>query len=140
MHIYFIHETHMDCTAVCHQAIEVMLWQCPAGCLSPLRPAKSSSCGACSLRRRQRPPHRTRYSLRLHGLFSLVLHPPVFSGSPNSPGTILEVWVRQQSIIATHLAANPDGYAIIGPGLGDVAASGAVVWIRDRHGTHQSSV
>lgn len=62
---------------------------------------------------------------------------PASSSSPNSPGTILEVWVRQQSIIATHLAADPDGYAILSPGLGDIATSGAVVWIGDRHGRLQ---
>lgn len=60
-----------------------------------------------------------------------------FSSSSYTPGAVPKIGMRQQPIIAAHLAADPDGYAVLCPGLGDIATSGAVVWIGDRHGRFQ---
>ena len=45
----------------------------------------------------------------------------------HSPGSVLQVRMRQLSLIAAHLAAHIYSYAILGPGLCDIAASRTVV-------------
>ena len=45
----------------------------------------------------------------------------------HSPGSVLQVRMRQTSLISAHLAAHIHKHTIFAPGLGHVAASGTVV-------------
>jgi len=48
------------------------------------------------------------------------------SSSSHSPGSVLQVGMRLMPLIAAHLAAHLNGYAIFTPGLGHIAASGTI--------------
>jgi hypothetical protein len=61
-------------------------------------------------------------SALLIGLHIFALPVP----SSHSPGSILQVVMRQSSLISAHLAAHINGHAIFAAGLGHITASGTI--------------